>query len=186
MKRLSCVITFYLCVLVLMHLFSCAKIEIPEDDSNLEIKDTTSIDLKDLISVSECLNKPSGTNVSVVGYVVGYISNSSSLSGAKFDCATFENTNFLLADKREEQDVSNCLPIALTAGSQWRKLFNMKSSPEIYGARVIVTGEITRYFGQNGIRTIKSMKKLDVSNDKIKNSLKIPVSKSRVLIRGGR
>lgn len=102
------------------------------------------------------------TGVWVEGYVVGWISGMTWASGATFNNtppADFINSNFILGPDAAANTTSNTIPCAIPAGSL-RDSLGLGKNPGIYKKRVIVKGDITKYFGQRGVKNITEYKEL--------------------------
>lgn len=113
------------------------------------------------LTVTEALKEETGTVVTVVGYYVGFV-DGNSLENIGF-CVNNagENSNMLLCDDLIQYDVEKCIPIALPSGSKIRRELNTFSHPELHQKRLLVTGELTLYFGVNGIKSPKQWRVLN-------------------------
>lgn len=155
---------------------SCDKVEFPEeedktenrpenpgsnpgneDDDNDDDDNTETGPSEDgFLSVAEAQKGMEGIQACVSGYIVGYISGTS-LKNAVFDCPQDKaNTNMLLADRPDEKQVENCMPIALPKSDALhsRAELNLYDHPENLGKRIIIAGILTRYFRVTGIKKI--------------------------------
>ena len=94
--------------------------------------------------------------VSVKGFIVG------SCTGKDFASATFtatgaSNTNLLLADAKDCEDASKCIPVQLPSGNV-RTDLSLSQHAENLGREVILGGDIAKYFSQPGLKNTKSYK----------------------------
>lgn len=87
----------------------------------------------------------------VKGYIVGYIDGKSIAEGSKFEQATTEATNLLIADSSTETDYNQCVPVQLPSGDIRTNLNPNKA--ENIGAEILIYGSIETYFGTNGIKS---------------------------------
>lgn len=96
------------------------------------------------------------TGVWIEGYVVGWVNGMTWSSGATFDNnpgADFNNTNFILGASESTSSTDNAVPCAIPAGSL-RDELGLKKNPAIYKKHVLVKGDVTKYFGQRGVKNI--------------------------------
>ncbi len=103
-------------------------------------------------------------NVWVEGYVVGYIDGKVWDSGARFSgdasgSTEYTNTNMILGPTADANSTSTCMPCGIKAGSI-RDNLGLKNNPAIYKKHVLVKGDITKYFGQRGLKNISEYKEL--------------------------
>ena len=102
------------------------------------------------------------TGVWIEGYVVGWISGMTWSTGANFNntpAADFANTNCILGPTADANSTSNCIPAGIKAGST-RDYLGLGKNPSIYKKHVLVKGDITKYFGQRGVKNISEYKEL--------------------------
>lgn len=108
-------------------------------------------------------------NVWVIGYVAGYV------SGMSWDTAVFSadptedstnytnGTNMILSSVPvTESSAVNSVPVGLNTGV--RNVLGISKNPEIYGAKVKVKGNLTKYFGQRGVKSVSEYVILDDQN----------------------
>lgn len=96
------------------------------------------------------------TGVWIEGYVVGWVNGMTWSSGATFDNAPgadFNNTNFILGASANTSSTADAVPCAIPAGSL-RDSLGLKKNPDIYKKHVLVKGDVTKYFGQRGVKNI--------------------------------
>lgn len=137
-------------------LASCEKLELPVEDNETEEQPSTPEEPVtpsggDTITVGEARQLASGT-VCVKGYIVGYVTGAS-FNGAILGLPSQANTSMLLADRPDESDTKQCLPVRLEADS-YRPLLNLYDHPDYYRRLICVSGNIEAYYGMAGIRTI--------------------------------
>lgn len=89
-------------------------------------------------------------NQYVKGYIVGYVEGKTISEGATFAAASNATTNLLLADKADEKDANNCIPVQLPAG-KLRDALNLSVSG-ILGKQVEIYGSLEKYFGVPGLK----------------------------------
>lgn len=109
-------------------------------------------------NVAQMLGGQSGTGVWISGYIVGYIKSNTTggASALTAESATFSATdaqpsNLMLADSPTESDYSKCTAINLPTGAI-RTALNLKDNPGNLGKQVAIKGDISKYFGVNGLR----------------------------------
>lgn len=112
--------------------------------------------------VSQVLGGASGTDVWVTGYIVGWIQSNttggaSSLTAesAKFTAEDAQPSNMMLAETPDEKDYSKCTAVNLPSGAV-RAALNLKDNPGNLGKEVTVQGNLSKYFGVNGVRDLKA------------------------------
>ena len=107
------------------------------------------------LTVTEAIAKAEAEVAWVKGYIVGYVTGQVLSSGARFTSTapegeTVSNTNLLIAASASETDVNKCMPIQLSR--DYRADFALDANPGILGKEVIMTGQLTKYFGVPGIK----------------------------------
>ena len=83
----------------------------------------------------------------VKAYIVGTEKSGLSLVGAV-------ETNLLIADNKDESDLSNTMPVELPDNKVRRNL-NLKNNPSMYKAKVLLYGTLEKYFGGTGLKKVK-------------------------------
>ena len=83
----------------------------------------------------------------VKAFIVGTESSDLSLEGAV-------DTNILIADDKEESDVSNAMPVELPK-SIVRTQLNLKDNPNMHKAEVLLYGTLEYYFKGAGLKKVK-------------------------------
>ena len=105
------------------------------------------------ITVAQAIANNSG-QATVRGYIVGMADNGPKLVTEGFS----GDTNFMLADKADETDVTKMLPVQIpNKPASLRAEWGLKSNPDKVGTLVDVTGGLTRYFGAPGLKNTKSV-----------------------------
>ncbi len=108
-------------------------------------------------SVSQMLGGQSGTGVWVSGYIVGWVKSNpdgASTLTEQFAMFTAEGavaSNLMLADSPTETDYSKCTAINLPTGAI-RTALNLSNNPGNLGKQVSIKGDLSKYFGVNGLR----------------------------------
>lgn len=94
-------------------------------------------------------------NAKVQGYIVGFSkSGNYSRTNATFSTEKAVKTNILLADRPDETDWCNCIPVQLSSGTDARNELNLAENPGMLGAKVEVYGTISAYVGARGVRAV--------------------------------
>ena len=107
------------------------------------------------LTVSQAIALAEAEAAWVKGYIVGYVTGQVLSSGARFTSTapegeTVSNTNLLIAASASETDVNKCMPIQLSR--DYRADFALDANPGMLGKEVIMTGQLTKYFGVPGIK----------------------------------
>lgn len=108
------------------------------------------------LTPTQVLSCPTDTIVGVRGYIVGYVGGTS-LSQAVFGLPEENpNTNMLLADTPDEQDISRCLIVELKKNNKAvpREELNLFDHPENYRRAIVVEGLVREYFKTTGLRDL--------------------------------
>lgn len=92
-------------------------------------------------------------NIYVKGYIVGWVEGQVLADGAHFNANATVKTNILIADTANETDLSKCMPVQLP-NNDVRSGMNLQEHPEFYGKAVILYGELAKYFGAAGVKTV--------------------------------
>ena len=93
-------------------------------------------------------------NVYVKAYIVGWVEGQVLSTGAKFNSeGVTVDTNILIADAANEGDVTKCVPVQLPKGAI-RTGLNLKENPGLLGKQVILYGNLEKYFGAAGIKSV--------------------------------
>jgi len=93
-------------------------------------------------------------NVYVKAYIVGWVEGQVLSNGAKFNSeGVTVDTNILIADAANEGDVTKCVPVQLPKGAI-RTGLNLKENPGLLGKQVILYGNLEKYFGAAGIKSV--------------------------------
>lgn len=99
-------------------------------------------------------------DISVKGYIVGFVTgqviSSGAVFGAEAPAGTDKyDTNILIADNASETNYTNCLVIQLPNGNV-RTTLNLQSNPGNLGKMVTLTGSLEKYFGTYGLKSVTS------------------------------
>ena len=139
-------------------------------------------------------------DVLIRGYIVGYISGKN-LSSAVFfrnrqneapavtraatdDEPEISNTNLLIATDKEETDVNKCIPVQLPAGDV-RDALNLRDNTELALAEVELYGDVEKYFGVCGLKSVSAFKILS-TEDAISNIAAVERSEAIYTLDGRR
>lgn len=106
-------------------------------------------------TVTDAKIAATGTNVFVKAFIVGYVPDKALNEAIFGDAASAENapTNILVAASADETNVNNCMPIQLPAGAI-RTALNLKDNPGNLKQEVILCGNIEKYFGVTGLKSV--------------------------------
>lgn len=102
------------------------------------------------------------TGVWIEGYVVGYVSDMTWPATAVFGTtATDGSTNYtnatnciLSSEAPANASSNNSVPCGLSSTGDVRATLGISKNPSIYGQKVKVKGDITKYFGTRGIKNV--------------------------------
>ena len=92
-------------------------------------------------------------DIYVKGYIVGWVEGQKLEEGAHFNANATVKSNILIADAANETDLSKCMPVQLP-NNDVRSGMNLQDHPEFYGKTVILYGELAKYFGAAGVKTV--------------------------------
>ncbi len=177
---------------------SCEKPSFPEEDDKVsgggtiekpsEPNDGEDENTFSCLTVAQawdwCYSLSSDTAVWVMGYIVGYIPGSS-VKQIQFGIPSDVETNIVLADRPDETDYMNCLPVRLEKGKAIREELNLVAHPENFHRRIAVAGLVEEYFRIPGIR--KPLAYEWIKRDSVSQQLPFPsLDDEEVLISGGR
>lgn len=95
----------------------------------------------------------SETGVWVTGYIVGSVDGASISDGAHFGLESASATNLLLAPTADCTDLSKCIPVQLPVGDV-RAGLNLSDKPANLGRKVNLLGNIEKYFGVCGFKSV--------------------------------
>ena len=105
-------------------------------------------------TVTSALAAGSGSGVYVKAYIVGYVSGQVLSEGAHFTADGCDvKTNLLIAASPSETTISNCMPVQLPNGDV-RSGLNLQDNPGNFGKEVLLFGNIEKYFGTTGIKSV--------------------------------
>ena len=89
----------------------------------------------------------------VKGYIIGVMKDNKLYSEAPFEV----NTNLVIASTMSE--TTNIVPVQLPSGDL-RASFNLKDNPTMFGALVLIQGDLAEYFKKPGIKNPTSIEKI--------------------------
>ena len=107
------------------------------------------------LTVTEAIAKAEAEAAWVKGYIVGYVKGTPtqlSSNDVFFTAENASNTNIVIAASSSETDVNKCMPIQLSRDH--RADFALDANPGMLGKEVIMTGQLTKYFGVPGIKNL--------------------------------
>ena len=105
-------------------------------------------------TVEDAIAAGSGSGVYVKAYIVGYVSGQVLAEGAHFTADGCDvKTNLLIADSPSETNVNNCMPVQLPSGAV-RTGLNLHDNPNNLGKQVLLYGNIEKYFGATGLKSV--------------------------------
>jgi len=103
------------------------------------------------LSVSQAIAAQDGRSASVIGYVVGEPTATSTVLRSGFT----GDTALALADAASETGTTRMLYVQITAS--YRSQFGLQSNPSLMGKRLVVAGQLTAYFAHAGLKSPTSM-----------------------------
>lgn len=103
------------------------------------------------LSVSQALAAQDGRSASVIGYVVGQPTATSTVLRSGFT----GDTALALADTASETGTTRMLYVQITAA--YRASFGLQSNPSLMGRRLVVAGQLTAYFAHGGLKSPTAM-----------------------------
>lgn len=93
-------------------------------------------------------------NVYVKAFIVGWIDGKTIEEGAKFTGNDVTvASNIIIADAANVTDISKCVPVQLPSGAV-RTGLNLKDNPTLIGKEVILYGNLEKYFGVAGVKSV--------------------------------
>lgn len=144
----------YLCLLCGM--MACSKIDLTEEPT---VPNTSTVVVKDTLTVSMLADKDIGEMVGVKGYLVGYCMGTS-LKAASNEIPEEANTNFLLSDTPTLEGATTLTAVGLNKSNVFHEAWNLAKNPERLGKYLFVYGKLQTYFGIKGIRDPKKIELL--------------------------
>ncbi len=97
----------------------------------------------------------SGSDVWAEGYVVGFVPGMTYSDAVLSNDVTgkdYTNTNLVLGPTADCTDLSKCIPVQLPAGV--RAELGLGNNPDVYKKHVKLKGEVAKYFGQPGFKSV--------------------------------
>ncbi len=92
-------------------------------------------------------------DVWVRGYIVGYYYNYE----PHFTTTDAETTNILLAESPNVTEKAKCISVQLPSGSV-RNALNIKNNPQLFGAEIMLFGDVLKYNSMPGIKNTSKYK----------------------------
>ena len=96
------------------------------------------------VSTSTTIN-----DVFVEGYIIGYVN---STYGFTTTSSSFANTNWAIADDKDEDDVAATAPVQIASANQ--ATYGLSNHVDLVGAKILVKGDITKYFNVSGVKNL--------------------------------
>ena len=116
-------------------------------DPNMGKKDTP-------YDVASAIKVAGKNGVYVKGFIVGYALYTEGVGNTfTFGTEGAQASNFLIAATPDETNSAKCMPVALPTGDV-RNALNLKDHPENLKKEINLYGDITKYFGQTGIKEV--------------------------------
>jgi len=106
----------------------------------------------DPYTVTDAIAAGSGTGVYVKAFIVGSVTDKS-ISSAEFSTNNASQTNILIAASADETDIAKCMPVQLPTGDV-RTALNLADNKGNYKKEVTLYGNIEKYFGSTGLKTV--------------------------------
>lgn len=168
MKVHCSLLLFSLCIMLP---FSCSKIELDDgeeketpvipanppqggqEESSGAGKGDGSEDMS-AYTVGQLASLPTGQDVSVVGYIVGYASGKSFHMGLPE--AGGVSSNIVIADTPSPSEGASLAACQLVSGSKPREALNLVDHPDRLKCRVLLVGRVMKYFGYMGLKPLRS------------------------------
>lgn len=97
-------------------------------------------------------------------YIVGTINGQVYSSGCSFSASATANTNLLVAASPDETNPDNCMPVQLPSGAV-RTALNLVNNPGNYKREIKLTGNIEKYFGVAGLKSVSSYEFIGEATD---------------------
>lgn len=109
-------------------------------------------------SVADVQGSATGTGVWTEGYIVGWIDGMTfNEAGTKFTAPATSQTNIVIAASADVKDYTKCIPVQLPAGTV-RTGLNLQDNPANLGKKVKLKGNLEKYFGGKGIKSVTEYK----------------------------
>lgn len=89
------------------------------------------------------------TDVYVEGYIVGFVTGTSTFTTTP---SSSNKSNWAIADDKDETVFANVIPVEIKTANQTN--YAIGTHPELLGAKVLIMGDITSYFGKNGVKNL--------------------------------
>ena len=103
------------------------------------------------LTVSQAIQTQNNSEQTVEGYVVGKPISSSTVVKSSFP----DDYALAIAERSSETDSSKMLYVQIP--SQFRSQFGLKTNPDLMGAKLKVTGQLTAYYSHPGLKNTSQM-----------------------------
>jgi hypothetical protein len=100
-------------------------------------------------TVAEVLASSNKTDVYVEGYIVGFVSGTSSFTT---NPTSSQKSNWAIADNKNETVFANVIPVEIKTAHQAN--YGIGTHPELIGAKVLIMGDITSYYSKQGVKNL--------------------------------
>ena len=100
-------------------------------------------------TVAEVLSASAKDDVYVEGYIVGFVTGTSSFTTTP---TASNKSNWAIADDKNETLFANVIPVEIKTANQTN--YAVGTHPEFIGAKVLIMGDITSYFSKNGVKNL--------------------------------
>jgi uncharacterized protein YjdB len=101
-------------------------------------------------TVAEVLDGTATGTVYVQGYIVGFVTGTSSFSTTP---GSNQNSNWALADDDSEETFANVIPVEIKSGTQ-QPTYGIGTHSDLLKAKAVIKGEVQSYFSKNGVKGI--------------------------------
>ncbi|WP_254871256.1 endonuclease [Bacillus sp. Marseille-Q1617] len=98
------------------------------------------------LSVSEALKKQDGSRETVTGYVIGQPISDSTIVKTDYP----SDYAIAIADSPDETEMNKILLVQVPSG--FRPAFGLRSNPSLLGQKLSISGTLTNYFSQPGLK----------------------------------
>ena len=159
MQSLSFRVLVFCCFLALAT--GCERLDITDDEPSKEQRDPADDDTPTgdagylLVPEALAMGRDANKEVTVAGFIVGYVDGTSMSKAVFGKPKSAANTNMLIAASTKTTDPAECLPVELsTKGENFRRYLNLYDNPGNFHAPIILRGLLTRYFGVAGLKSV--------------------------------
>jgi endonuclease I len=141
-------------VLIAFHFTGCSAEQPQPEHTSQTTSQNTTVEL----SVSEALVMQDESQGTVIGYVVGQPISETTILTKDFP----NDYAIAIADSAGETDIKQMLFVQVSSG--FRQSFGLQSNPSMLGKKLSISGTLTNYFSQPGLKTPEEMKVVNESD----------------------